>query len=141
MYIKLIMDSDADGIPDIGELDDQGNCIDPIGCDNCPYVPNAPENEGEEQDGSVCGLDADPDGDGLTTLEDNCLYVSNPDQLCSDCMDPPLPGETGNACRGDEDGDGLLEADDPCPWLPSATGDHPDANADGAADECYIIPQ
>lgn len=84
------VDSDGDGIPDVG--------------DTCPLIPDP--------------LQEDQDGDGLGDLCDNCAIASNPDQqdldnddigdLC-ECLLVYNPGEV------DGDGDGLVDACDNCP--------------------------
>lgn len=51
----------------------------------------------------------DVDGDGITQLPDNCPLIYNPDQSDTD-------GDLiGDACQGDYDGDGQVDADDCAP--------------------------
>jgi hypothetical protein len=49
---------------------------------------------------------ADPDGDGILTIDDNCPFVSNADQSDVD------GNGTGDACRADD----VLSFDDPVGW-------------------------
>ena len=83
----------------------------------------------EEDDGSV-DL-PDHDGDGVPDNVDNCLFVSNPDQIdrdgdsqgdaCDLC--PEVSGYQsdndndgiGNACDPDDDNDGVIDLVDNCP--------------------------
>src|SRR5829696_7923990 len=52
---------------------------------------------------------SDWDADGIRNASDNCTKQYNPDQK-------DLDGDgTGDVCDSDRDGDGQLDADDPCP--------------------------
>jgi hypothetical protein len=110
----IIIDRDADGIPDSAD-----NCPDAVNpgqedtdgdgkadaCDNCPSVANADQ--------------ADSDGDGKGDACDNCPAVSNADQA-------------------DSDGDGLGDACDNC--LAVSNADQADSNVDGVGDACTPAP-
>jgi hypothetical protein len=75
----------------------------------------------------VCGRD-DADGDGVRDPVDNCVNVSNADQLDQD-------GDgVGNACDLDQDGDGASDGADNCALIPNA--DQVDTDGDGIGDAC-----
>ena len=74
----------------------------------------------------------DFDDDGIEDPSDNCMRVSNPDQIdrdgdgigdvCDNCLDTwnqyqsDLDGDgLGDVCDEDDDNDGLLDVDDSCP--------------------------
>jgi hypothetical protein len=50
-------------------------------------------------------------------VDDNCPTVPNPDQRNTDGGAQPVPGEPGDACDVDDDGDGVDDAVDNCPLL------------------------
>ena len=104
---KLRLDSDGDGLedpPDGGGLSCKKGQR--TGCfDNCPGVANP------DQTTMACHNDGDVDGDGISNLQDNCLYVSNPTQAQTQGQ-PPLSG--GDACHMDADGDGVPDMKDNC---------------------------
>ncbi len=80
--------------------------------DNCPSVPNPAQIDANEDGiGDIC---EDADLDGIVDLLDNCSRITNPDQLDSD-------GDgLGDACdMDDHDDDGIPDATDACPNVPS----------------------
>ncbi|MCG8407712.1 MAG: thrombospondin type 3 repeat-containing protein [Phycisphaerales bacterium] len=101
-----------------------------------------------------CDFPADDlDGDGALDGADNCPGTHNPDQLdddedtvgnaCDNCVAVSNPGQAdfdidgiGDACE-DSDGDGLLDANDPCPADPDDDGDA-DGHC-GDVDNCPVI--
>jgi hypothetical protein len=138
-------DSDGDGVFDAE--------------DNCPFTLNADQADADGDGiGDACGetvVDEDADDDGILDVEDNCPYAFNPDQADTD-------GDgIGDACAGDgcgttgdggvpvdgttepgwcpsedvdSDGDGILDLEDNCPYMPNA--DQADTDGDGIGDAC-----
>jgi len=142
-----VQDFDADGIDDA--------------LDNCPAWPNTDQNDTDDDGkGDVCDDDIDGDGvpncymilghdlgwpefydpnslcnqdlngDGVADPqpEDNCPFIPNPDQRDS------VGDGTGDACRGDYDGDGVLDDADNCPGTPNPNQE--DLDKDGIGDAC-----
>ncbi len=58
----------------------------------------------------------DIDQDGVADPNDNCVDQPNADQLDTD------RDGAGDACDGDDDGDGRFDEDDPCPLVPGRCG-------------------
>ncbi len=119
-----------------------------------PTIARLPDIDG---DGTPDACDADPDGDGIADLSDNCSRTFNPDQADSDgdglgdaCDNCPLVANrsqqdfdddgVGDACDLDADGDGALDALDNCAGIPNPSQADPDADGLGSAcDNCPTV--
>ncbi|WP_282041965.1 choice-of-anchor B family protein [Winogradskyella flava] len=78
----------------------------------------------------------DIDDDTILNSIDNCVNISNPDQLDTDS------DGLGNVCDDDDDDDGILDENDNCPLFPNP--DQEDIDNDGIGDACdedSIVPQ
>jgi len=78
----------------------------------------------------------DNDGDTISNQIDNCIDVSNQDQLDTDS------DGIGDVCDSDDDGDGVLDTVDNCPLI--ANPNQEDVDGDGLGDSCddnSILPQ
>ena len=70
----------------------------------------------------------DGDGDGIADGADNCIGISNTDQIDTD------HDGLGDACDPDDDNDGVLDAADNCRLV--ANPDQNDTDGDGVGDAC-----
>jgi len=136
------LDSDGDGLCDLGDLDDDGdgypdddessNCdpgSDPLDAGSIPV----------DTDGDlVCDtLDDDDDGDGFTDVDEATLCMPPSDPL--DAGSIPVDTDGDSVCDTldpDDDGDGCLDGFDPAPTVPSADGDGDGIGAD--CDNCLL---
>jgi choice-of-anchor B domain-containing protein len=70
----------------------------------------------------------DVDGDSILDSNDNCVNISNLDQLDSD------DDKQGDVCDDDDDNDGVLDDNDNCPLV--ANPNQEDIDNDGIGDVC-----
>jgi cysteine-rich repeat protein len=115
------MDPDADGI--LSTLD------------NCDFLANPDQADGDSDGiGDACQTN-DADSDGVVDLSDNCPIDANANQLDTDSDGA---GDACDACPGDADddvdADGVCGDIDNCPADPNA--DQADADTDGIGDVC-----
>ncbi|MEP1097586.1 MAG: T9SS type A sorting domain-containing protein [Cyclobacteriaceae bacterium] len=122
-------DDDNDGIPDINDVAplNPNLCqdIDGDGCDDCSSGVNDPASDGIDTDGDgLCDSgDDDDDNDGCLDIEDGSPLTNS--------ADTDGDGD-GNDCDLDDDNDGVNDAIDIEPLNPNLCGD---ADADGC-DDC-----
>ena len=74
----------------------------------------------------------DADGDGVANGSDNCVYAANADQADAD------RDGAGNACDGDDDGDGISDADETARGLSATSAD---TDGDGRGDAVDTCPR
>ena len=92
-------------------------------------------SNGAVKDDDARSTEPDTDGDTIADATDNCPNVSNSDQIDTD------NDNSGDACDGDDDGDGVIDTEDTFPlnateWIDSdndGTGDNadPDNSTEG----------
>ncbi|HET6548030.1 MAG TPA: thrombospondin type 3 repeat-containing protein, partial [Solirubrobacter sp.] len=76
-----------------------------------------------------------PDGDQVSEIADNCKGLANGVQSDAD------GDRVGDACDDDDDGDGVLDATDPCPLVVggSCAGDMDGDTVADATDNCPLV--
>ena len=104
---------------------------------------------------SISWVLSDTDKDGILDYEDNCPYVSNPDQkdsdgdgtgdACDNCPSVYNPNQAdldgdkiGDVCDIDIDGDGIPNLSDNCPLVYNPN--QRDSIGDGTGNACRILP-
>lgn len=81
-----------------------------------------------------CGNPPDLDDDGVNDYIDNCLTISNSDQI--DCNSNGI----GDVCETlDSDCDGIFDINDNCPLIPNPQ--QTDLNSNGIGDACEDVPK
>ena len=127
---KETIDTDEDGVGDNADTDDDNDGVN----DSDDAFPLDPR-ETADSDGDGVGDNSDEfpddptrsqlndeDNDGAADEDDNCVGLSNPDQLDTD-------GDgDGNACDDDDDNDGVADAED---GLPLNADETVDTDGDG----------
>ena len=113
-------DSDADGLSNLFDEDDDGDTVTDMD-DNCPLMANESQADLDEDGlGDLC--DEDSDGDGVGNGVDNCPAAYNPEQ-------EDLDGDgDGDQCDNDDDDDTVLDLYD---LFPSDGQEWADSDCDG----------
>jgi hypothetical protein len=142
-------DTDGDGMADCVETDDDADGV-PDVVDNCPLVYN-PVQKDTDGDGIGDACDPDDDNDGYADADDcdplNPFVHPGAPEICdgkdNDCdglVDEGFPDADhdgqANCIDMDDDGDGVLDAVDNCPWTYNPLQE--DANGNGIGDACEV---
>ena len=150
---QLNTDGDAQGNACDADDDNDGveDASDAFPLDASESVDTDHDGVGDNSDSTPNG---DTDNDGIDNLSDNCVSVSNADQLNTD------EDSEGNVCDSDDDNDGVADVSDPFPLDDSESADTDsdgvgnnndnciavsnanqlDTDADGAGDVCDLFP-
>lgn len=132
-----VPDDDSDGVPN-----QEDNCPKAAFCDKCPSPTKCKKcSAGFVKVKHACepALTSartleDVDQDGIGGEEDNCPYVSNPDQA-----DFPDEDGIGDLCDIDDDNDRVVDERDNCPKHHNPLQE--DADSDQVGDVCDECPQ
>jgi uncharacterized repeat protein (TIGR01451 family) len=112
-----------------------------------PIIPSLPIHTSAARTVVSMGDDFDSDNDGIPNYSDNCPYTYNPSQTDTDgdgvgdaCDYGSGGGGSGGGGAGggsdDSDWDGVLDADDNCPYV--FNPDQTDTDGDGVGDACEV---
>lgn len=121
-------DDDADGVADRRDADGDGFAETRL--DNCQFVRNPTQRDGDPGDGGY-GDDCPPrdsDGDRVPDDADNCPASTNGDQADGD------RDASGDVCDEDDDNDTVVDGADNCPGVSNQTQE--DRDGDGAGSAC-----